>query len=110
MTKYEGRWDKDRKHGDGMAVFKDGSTFNGSFKKDFMDGSGKFDWAIGHSFEGQWKESQMDGQGSFTHMNGRTLSGLFKRNYFLQDKCFINPLEDEKAQKKTMKIYDEQVL
>lgn len=39
MTKYEGRWERDKKHGDGgIAVFKDGSIYTGSFKKDHFDG------------------------------------------------------------------------
>ena len=111
MTKYEGRWDRDRKTGDNsIAVFKDGSIFTGSFKKDHFEGFGKFEWALGHIYDGQWKESQMEGQGEFKHASGRTLKGYFRKNYFLQDKVFINPLDDEKKQKKSIKLYEEQVL
>lgn len=53
LTKYEGRWDRDKKHGDNcLAVFKDGSTYNGSYKKDHFEGQGKFEWAVGHVYEG----------------------------------------------------------
>jgi len=62
MTKYEGLWDRDKKHCDnGLAVFMDGSIYTGSFKKDCFEGFGKFEWATGHIYEGYWKESQMDG-------------------------------------------------
>jgi hypothetical protein len=66
MTKYEGFWERDKKHGDnGSAVYMDGSTYQGSFRKDHFEGHGKFQWAIGHSYEGAWKENQMDGHGHF---------------------------------------------
>ena len=84
MTKYEGSWDRDKKHGEGLAVFKDGSIYQGSFKKEHFEGQGKFEWAVGHVYEGQWKESQMDGLGDFRHASGRSHKGFFKRNYFLQ--------------------------
>eukprot|EP00347_Sterkiella_histriomuscorum_P018096 403346805 len=111
LTKYEGSWDRDRKHGDNsIAVFKDGSIYTGSYKKDHFEGYGKFEWAVGHIYEGQWKESQMEGSGDFKHANGRSHQGTFRRNYYLQDKCFINPLDDEKKQKKNIKEFEEQVL
>lgn len=52
MTKYEGGWDKDKKHGEGLAVFKDGSIYTGTLKKDVFEGFGKFEWAYGHLYEG----------------------------------------------------------
>lgn len=52
----------------------------------------------------------MDGQGEFKHANGRRHIGLFKRNYYLLEKCFINPLDDEKRQKKNIKIFEEQII
>jgi hypothetical protein len=62
MTRYEGGWDRDKKHGDKCkATFSDGSVYTGSFKRDHMDGLGKYEWAIGHNYEGLWRESQMDG-------------------------------------------------
>lgn len=112
MTKYEGYWEKDKKHGDnGIAVYKDGSTYKGNFKKDHLEGMGKFEWATGHVYEGQWKESQMDGvSGLFINANGREMKGTFKKNLFQLEKTFINPLDDEKKQEKNIKVYEEQVL
>jgi hypothetical protein len=52
----------------------------------------------------------MDGNGTFTNANGRKHTGVFKRNFFLQDKIFINPLDDEKKQEKNIQYYDENVL
>jgi hypothetical protein len=52
----------------------------------------------------------MDGNGTFNNANGRIHSGLFKRNLFLIDKTFINPLDDEKKQEKNINYSDEHVL
>lgn len=53
MTKYEGLWDRDHRHGEGgRAVFRDGSTYSGAFKKDHFEGAGRFEWGIGHAYEG----------------------------------------------------------
>jgi hypothetical protein len=52
----------------------------------------------------------MEGMGELKHNNGKEFNGYFRRNYFLQDKCFINPLEEEKRTKKTVKIFEESVL
>lgn len=39
LTKYEGFWEKDKRHGDeGEAVFQDGSRYNGSFKHNHFEG------------------------------------------------------------------------
>ena len=52
----------------------------------------------------------MEGNGNFKHSNGRVMAGVFKRNYYLMDKVFINPIDDEKKQKRNIKIYEDQVL
>ena len=49
----------------------------------------------------------MDGQGEFIHVSGKNLVGTFKRNYFLADKCFINPMDDDKKQKRNIKVFEE---
>jgi hypothetical protein len=53
LTKYEGHWDRDKRHGEnGLAVFSDGSQYQGSFKKDKFEGQGRYEWATGHTYEG----------------------------------------------------------
>ena len=61
LTKYEGKWEKDQKHGHGVAVYKDGSIFTGNYKRDTFDGHGKFEWGYGHIYEGNFKDGLMDG-------------------------------------------------
>lgn len=52
----------------------------------------------------------MEGQGEFQNANGRKHKGFFKKNYYLQDKCFINPLDDEKKQKRNQRVFEETIL
>ena len=44
ISKYEGAWIKDLRHGAGNAVFSDGSTYEGEFASDNLNGTGKFKW------------------------------------------------------------------
>jgi len=113
LTKYEGGWDRDLKSGEhGTAVFKDGSQYVGGFKRDKFEGHGRIDWATGHAYEGTWKEGMMEGTHgcAFTHASGRVLVGTFKRNHFLQDRTFVNPLDDEKRLAITLRVHEERVL
>ena len=93
--KYEGKWDKDKRHGEGASVFPDGGTYQGNWRSDAFDGFGRFEWGngAGHVYEGNWKDGRMDGGGEF--VNGKSqnsLKGIFKNNYFNQDnQHFINP-------------------
>ena len=82
MTKYEGAWLRNKKHGQGMAVFTDGSQYSGKFCRDVIDGQGTYGWAQGHEYKGAFRDGQMDGQGEFSHASGHSLSGLFKRNLY----------------------------
>ena len=82
MTKYEGAWLRNKKHGQGLAVFTDGSQYSGKFCRDVIDGQGTYSWTQGHEYKGAFRDGQMDGQGEFTHANGHSLSGLFKRNLY----------------------------
>ena len=45
VTKYEGGWLRNKKHGQGTAVYTDGSTFKGKFIRDVKDGKGVYNWA-----------------------------------------------------------------
>ena len=70
ISKYEGQWVRNKKHGQGFAVYADGSTYKGKFNRDVMDGKGVFTWAFGHVYKGNFREGQMDGQGEFSHASG----------------------------------------
>ena len=67
LCKYEGHWDRDKKHGTGICTYPDKSFYNGNMKHDIREGYGKFTWANGDTYEGNWKEGRMEGGGKFIH-------------------------------------------
>lgn len=81
-VKYEGQWEKDMMHGEGIASFPDGSIYRGTFKQGQFDGYGRFEWFEGHVYEGNWREGRMEGGGEFSQAKGNELKGLFKGNYY----------------------------
>ena len=101
MTKYEGKWHRDQKHGNGFAIFSDGSIYDGQFNKDEINGTGKFEWPQGHSYTGNFRAGKMDGNGQFNHSSGRMLKGIFRQNLYQHNTCFLNPMDDEKSIKRT---------
>ena len=102
VTKYEGGWLRNRKHGQGSAVYTDGSTYKGKFVRDVKDGKGVYAWAQGHEYKGTFRDDQMDGEGEFTHANGSELKGQFKRNLYQKDNFFLNPLDDQRLHEKVI--------
>ena len=52
ICKYEGSWDRDRKHGEGTIYFSDGATYSGQLQFDVIHGHGVFTWANGDKYEG----------------------------------------------------------
>ena len=61
LCKYEGYWDRDKKHGEGKCTYPDNSVYWGDMKHDIRDGWGQFTWANGNQYEGQWKNNRMEG-------------------------------------------------
>ena len=105
LCKYEGRWDRDKKSGEGFLVFPDGSTYRGNFKNDIIDGFGTFHWDYkGHTYEGNWKGGCLEGEGKFTHAEGNQFTAEFYNNYKISNNLFVNPFlsvnEEEEYQQK----------
>jgi hypothetical protein len=86
LCRYEGYWDRDKKHGQGNCFFPDKSIYDGNFVNDLFEGFGKFSWANNDIYIGEWKDGKMDGEGEFKHNAGHVLKGKFKRNYFFDVK------------------------
>ena len=62
LTKFEGQWNNNQMS-NGLAVYADGSTYQGPFKNDLQDGEGVYKWIQGHEYQGNFKEGMMDGKG-----------------------------------------------
>lgn len=92
ICKYEGEWQKDKKHGRGICYFSDKSIYEGYYVNDVFEGSnGKFVWPNGDSYFGDWKNGKMEGEGIFTHRDGHFVKGRFKNNYHSDGERWINP-------------------
>ena len=73
ICKYEGSWERDKKHGQGVCYYPDKSMYQGTFNHDIKDGYGKFTWSNGDVYDGNWKDDRMEGGGKFTHHGVNTL-------------------------------------
>ena len=83
ISKYEGEWYKDKKHGKGKCQFSDNSSYDGHFVNDNFEGHGTFIWPNSDMYIGDWSCGRMDGKGEFRHNDGHILiNGIFKNNYF----------------------------
>jgi len=94
--KYEGQWEKDKRHGYGNCHYSNGSHYIGYFKNDLREGYGNMRWEEGWEYDGYWREGRLFGKGNFKtlevifdffhfglifHKND-DLSGIFKNNNF----------------------------
>lgn len=98
LCKYEGEWQKDKKHGRGNCYYSDKSYYEGYFINDVFEGSNcKYTWANGDSYLGDWKNGKMEGEGNFIHHDGHNLKGKFKNNYYFDKERWINPFLDNES-------------
>lgn len=82
LSRYEGHWIKDKKMGQGKAIYSDDSIYEGNFVNELYEGQGKFTWPNNDSYIGEWKNNKMEGEGEFKHNDGHILKGKFTNNYF----------------------------
>lgn len=72
--KYEGQWERDRRHGYGHCFYRDGGFYSGCFRNDLREGFGRMVWEEGWEYEGFWKEGRLSGKGSFKTLEVFSLS------------------------------------
>ena len=75
---YEGEWDNDGPHGEGVLVWFDGTKLTGRFNG--FSGNGKIEYASGSLYEGPWNEKGPNGQGVW-HIGNRTDYGEYKDGF-----------------------------
>ena len=49
------------RHGIGLFVWKDGSSYEGDWFEDKINGVGSYIWPDGRKYEGTWKNNNMHG-------------------------------------------------
>jgi len=76
---YEGEWDNNQFHGQGVLTFSRGDRYVGTFQHSQFCGNGTFQWANGDRYEGNWKGGQMNGRGHFQESNGNVYVGYFEK-------------------------------
>ncbi|XP_029910702.1 MORN repeat-containing protein 1-like [Myripristis murdjan] len=76
--RYEGEWNKGRKHGQGKLFMRDGSYYEGEFRHGEIEGNGYRYWATtGESYSGQFSEGELHGFGVMHKASGERYEGQF---------------------------------
>ena len=77
---YKGQIDKKgRKHGEGIIIWNDGSSYEGDFQKDLRHGTGFFTWKNGESYKGDYLNDIRTGSGIYRWNDGSFYEGSFLR-------------------------------
>lgn len=80
---YQGRWVGQKKEGEGVIKYADGSVFKGVWQNDTIHGEGTLTRKDGSVIEGQWYAGKLNGYGKWT-MNGQVRQeGQWKNGTFL---------------------------
>lgn len=75
---YKGEIDKKgNKHGNGLIIWNDGSSYQGEFQKDLRHGEGLFNWNNGESYEGEYTKDERTGIGVYRWPDGSKYEGSF---------------------------------
>ena len=51
---YEGEYQMDKKHGQGVFTWASGNIYKGAYKDDERDGHGEMRWTDGSYYVGEW--------------------------------------------------------
>ena len=78
----------DCKDGYGVAIYSDGSVYEGNFRNGYYDGQGIFTMTDGSKYEGEFYKGNFSGYGVFSYPDGTTKTGMWDRSRFAGE---INP-------------------
>lgn len=65
LQSYTGQWERSHMEGKGIAVFRDGTTFEGTFKHNQRHGMGTIKYTDGSTFTGRFENNIIVGTGTF---------------------------------------------
>lgn len=74
---YRGEWLNDKREGNGIMEFDDGSRYEGEWKNDRREGQGTKFYITGAIYKGEWKDGKRDGKGMMKYSNGDIFEGFF---------------------------------
>lgn len=70
---YQGTWKDNKRHGKGIHTWKDGERYEGEFADDRREGLGNYYWPNGEVYSGEWKNDRRNGFGKITDAKGRVI-------------------------------------
>jgi hypothetical protein len=82
LNEYDGKYQKDKKHGYGVFVWSNGNIYKGEYKNDERNGHGEMRWADGAMYVGQWSKGMIHGLGRMIFPNGSIKDGVFEENAY----------------------------
>ena len=79
---YEGNWEKDLMHGEGIYHFTNGAIYTGQWIKGKRHGKGSIKYLDGSSYDGEWENDQMHGNGIYIDNDNVEWQGIFINNTY----------------------------
>ena len=79
---YEGQWQYDRIHGQGIYISCNGDRYDGNFNCGLKEGHGTMKYKSGNTYRGQWRNDTLWGNGVFHFKNGNKYEGTFVNGLF----------------------------
>lgn len=74
---YVGDFLDNRRHGDGVLTYSDGTKYVGKFINHKRDGEGEYTDSEGNHYKGEWKANRIEGKGKMEYANGDVYDGYF---------------------------------
>lgn len=74
---YDGTWQFNQRHGQGLQIYPAGGRYEGQWAKGFEHGQGKRVYPDGSTFEGRFRFGRKDGPGVFVDKDGKMEKGSF---------------------------------
>jgi len=78
ISSYHCQWVNDQQEGYGVAIWADGSTYQGAFSAGQKQGPGVHKWPDGSMYCGFWDNNSMNGAGVYTGFDGRSCNGSWR--------------------------------
>jgi len=77
LSRYEGVFKENMRHGFGKYVLPDGSEYTGDWREGEMHGRGVLTWSDGSVYDGEWKDGKRHGQGLLRVSDGFVYDGMW---------------------------------
>mmetsp|Transcript_5737 Transcript_5737/g.6579 ORF Transcript_5737/g.6579 Transcript_5737/m.6579 type:complete len:160 (+) Transcript_5737:304-783(+) len=75
---YEGDFEMDEFHGQGIFKYASGAVYEGAWEHNKYCGQGKYTWPNGTWYDGAWQENKMHGAGLYKDTEGHEWRGEYE--------------------------------